>query len=374
MKKNFSWLKNKGCISLIILIIVGGTLWYFGVNSFCDLIEKVLKLDFLIVWLVSTLAIYMVYAISYFYFQKESIIKSHDDILYKLGHDITRLFSWLFSMECLLFVLVGATVAFVVVIINNFSELKDGKLQLTAFTLNLALCTLIPTLISRIVAKSHLDGIIEKKLETELNNFKTSLYGIRRDKGHSCRMSAELLYQNAEKEGSARNAIWSIGWASEAITQYLLIKDDYINVKERVIECMESIYKSFGLIKGDKQEIKHRDLVSVLTMYSLLNHYCWVEDMERSVREKLRKTYQKERGVTGITKKDEKEKIEKEIEKEVANTVIPINDVIKYFYDNREDKTKISGYACRITGMNGRFNKKIECEADNIIHNLENGK
>lgn len=304
-----------------------------------------------------------------YYFRKESL-KKYDSKYEKIGSDLIFLFSWFFSVEGLLLVLVGATVAFIVVVINNFCNIGSEKLQLTAFTLNLALCTLIPTLISRMVAKSHLDEIIEKKLEKELNNFKTSLYGIRRDKGHSCRMSAELLYQNAEKGGNVRNAIWSIGWASEAITQYLLIKDDYINAKERVMECLENIYKSYEVINGKKNEIKHRDLVSVLTMYSLLNHFCWVEDMERSVREKQRKELLKEMNITSGRTEPE---IETEIEEKIKKKVIPLTNIIQYFYDNREDKTKVSGYACRITGMNGRFNKKIESEANNIIRNLESG-
>ena len=360
-EKNTCWAKVKNWYSknsLYLCVIVFLLFVYFIVYyCFTDKIkstepENLLKNNYIITAAVTFLFLGGISILSY-YFRKEAM-KKYNSIFEKLGSDITHLFIWLFSVEGLLFVLVGVVVSFMVIFICNFSNIGEGKLQLTAFTLNLALCTLIPTLISRIVAKSHLNEIIEKKLETELNSFKTSLYNIRRDKGHSCRMSAVLLYQNAKKEddisNDISNAIWSIGWASEAITQYLLIKDDYNNAKERVKECMTNIFKSYEIICSEEAKVQdndkvninilHRDLISVLTMFTLLKHYCLAEDIERSA--------QKE-----------------------AKSTTTIDGIAKFFYDHRENLTKISGYSCRITGMKGDFNRKIETEADSIIQSYE---
>ena len=336
---------------IFVWVIVGSLLYKYDIKSWKLFDQNVIKTDFvfyLIFSLIIVVLFVLIIDIIYFYFNKDKAILRRGDISYRIGYDITRLFSWFFSVDGLLLVLVGTVVAIIVTLICNFCSLKDGdRLSLTAFTLNISLAALIPSLISRIVAKNHLDKIIEEKLETELNNFKTSLSGIRRDKAHASRMSAVLLYQNAKEittqaEDSTKNAIWSIGWASDAITQYLLIKDDYNHAKERIIECTIYIYNSYSLIdESSSVEIKYRDCISVLTMFALLKHFCWVYDIETSLDEQLKKGKE-------------------------------IKDIVAYFYNNRENKeSKISGWFCRITGMNDEFNRNLESEAENIIQSFE---
>ena len=311
--------------------------------------------------------------VRYHYFRDEALIRHNNSKLDKIGYDLTQMFSWLFPADALLVILVGAVLILVIFVIFNITEscCNENKIELTALTLTITMSTLIPFLISRIVAKSHLDEIIEKKLETELNNFKTSLYGIRRDKGHSCRMSAELLCQSASAEikNNKVNAIWSIGWASEAITQYLLIRDKYNNAKERIIECLESIYKAYKIIKDHKGSVKHRDIISLLTMYSLLKRYCMLDDIKDSVIEKKKKEYKKAIEEEGKVK--DKDKIEEIINKRIEDEIVPIEYILQYFYKNREEKKKLSGSLCRITGMPNDFNREIESEAESTIQSLE---
>lgn len=282
----------------------------------------------------------------YRYYKRKEAVRRHKDIYEKIGYDLTRILSWFFSVEGLLVILIGVIIACLYHVC--FCEKEYKNLELLSFTLNISLATLIPTIISRIIAKNHLNEIIEEKIEKELNNFTSSLYNIRRDKGHSCRMSAVLLYQNAMERNNRKveNAIWSIGWASEAITQYLLIKENYTHAQERCIDCMEIIINSYNIIKkpnGNKEiEIKQRDMISVLTMYSLLKYFCYVELVEKA-----------------IYKKSEER--------------ICVKDIVKTFYSTYKNncKNKITGHQCRITGMNENFNRNIEAEAEIVINDLE---
>ncbi len=330
-----------------------------------------------IISIIIPILIFPITLVWYHYCREEALIKHNNSRYNKIGYDLTQMCSWLFSADALLFILVGAVLTLVVFVIFYVTESSsnDNKIELTALTLTITMSTLIPFLISRIVAKSHLNEIIEKKLEAELNNFKTSLYSIRRDKGHSCRMSAELLCQSAsaEKKNNVDNAIWSIGWASEAITQYLLIRDKYNNAKERITECMESIYKSYMIIKDQKGSVKHRDIISLLTMYTLLKKYCMLDDIKDSVIEKKKKEYKKVIREEGKVK--DKDKIEEIINKRIEDEIVPIEHILQYFYKNREEKKKLSGNLCRITGMNDDdFNREVESEAECIIKSLEERK
>ena len=102
------------------------------------------------------------------------------------------------------------------------------------------------------------------------------------------------------------------------------------------------IYNSYSLIdESSSVEIKYRDCISVLTMFALLKHFCWVYDIETSLDDQLKKGKE-------------------------------IKDIVAYFYNNRENKeSKISGWFCRITGMNDEFNRNLESEAENIIQSFE---
>lgn len=253
--------------------------------------------------------------------------------LRKTGYDITLLFTWLFSADGLFAILTGAILVLIAFFVHNFSNKNDNQLQLAALTLTISLSALIPSLISRIVAKNQLNDIIEEKLEKELNKFKTSLDSIRKDKGHSCRMSAALLYQIAhnsnDNEEKRTNAIWSIGWAAQAIIQYLLIMDKYPHATKRIEECGNKYIKGANEILSDFKviHIKNEDLISVITMYALNKHFCLGDTI----------------GEADIKKIAEK------------------------FYSYRDKKRDISGASCRITGMDDEFNRTLESEADEII-------
>lgn len=109
---------------------------------------------------------------------------------------------------------------------------------------------------------------------------------------------------------------------------------------------MEIIINSYNIFKktnGKKEiEIKQRDMISVLTMYSLLKYFYYVELVEEA-----------------IYKKSEER--------------ICVKDIVKTFYSTYKNncKNKITGHQCRITGMNENFNRNIEAEAEIVINALE---
>ncbi len=273
------------------------------------------------------------------YLRKDAVDK-HKTLFGKVGYDITHVFSWIFSANGLLFLIGGVTISFVVFIMTKWNNLTTGggsdKVQLTAFTLTISLSALIPSLIAKIVAKNQLNDIIDDKLEKELDKFKTSLYNIRKDKGHSCRMSAALLLQNAEilkGEEKIKNATWSIGWASEAIIQYLLIKDKYPHALKRIEECGKYIYRANNILSTSPRisSIKSEYMISILTMYALNKLFCFGDTIGN------------------------------------AN----INQIAKDFYNYRDKNKDFTSSSCRITGMGDEFNKKLESEVDTIISSFE---
>lgn len=327
-----------------VLVLFG--CFYFGFKKIGnnDIVSWISEPDFSLVTLPLVLKLFIALAsfgliclVSFYYDNDKTNTKKMRGLcLHKTGYDITCLLSWLFSADGLFSILVGAILLLIIFFICNFNNIKDNQLQLTALTLTISLSALIPSLISRIVAKNQLNDIIEDKLEKELNKFKTSLYDIRKDKGHSCRMSATLLYQNAKRSDSEEkrtNAIWSIGWAAEGIIQYLLIRDQYSNAGNRINECGERIYESYQLLDlPDGNPIKRENVISVITMYALNKYYCLGDNIGNA----------------------------------------DIRGIAKVFYLSRENESDISGASCRITGMPDDFNRDIEAEVDEIIRGFNN--
>lgn len=210
------------------------------------------------------------------------------DLLQDAGEGVAKLLSWLFSVNGLFLLLVGSILALVVFILENqelFKSDEVNSLQLITVVLTLVCSTLIPTMISRIIAKSQLDEIIEGKMENEFEKYRSTLFSIRRDKGHASRMSAVLLEQLAASKdanndpdlGAKENAAWAVGWASDAIIQYLLIKDNYDNALKNSADCFLVISKAIShLVSSDSLlsgKIKFNDFKTLLTMHSLLQYY-----------------------------------------------------------------------------------------------------
>ena len=325
MEKKKMFIECPLYIITAIIIFTGG---FYLITNFMQEKKESWFLP-VIVTIVGIVIILSAWSLIHYHYFRKGAIKNHQNEYEKFGYDITRLLSWFFSVDALFVYLVAAIVTLIAYVILNE---KTVGTELTGLTLTVSLSALIPFLISRIVAKSQLEEIIETKLENELNRFKTSLYNIRKDKGHSSRMSAALLLQNAvkskSKEEKNKNAIWSIGWASEATIQYLLIKEQYSHAIDRIKECGDYIYDAFSILSlSEKDTIKSENIISVLTMYALHKHFC-LGDI--------------------INKAD-------------------IKQIARQLYLHRDKTYDISGSSCRITGMDDEFNRTLESEADEII-------
>ena len=378
MKKKSLWI-----ISFITFFILWGfvmtALALSGIKSWSELISKISELNIFIypfISLILTLLIYIVFSIVYFYYYQEKIIKPHRDLFYKVGYDITHLFSWLFSANGLLFLITCTIILLIIFVIIKGKDLGTGESQFIALTLSITLATIIPSFISKILAKGEIESIIDEKLNKTLDKFNTSLSNIRRDKAHASRMSAVLLCQMALQQKNAadkepddeiieglyqnaiKNAAWSIGWASEAIIQYLLIQETYSNAIERSEELLrEYIYESKKCIescrellrRGGKQIefVRFRDLKSLLTMHAIITYYGELKRIK--------------------SKEDEKIIIIDNVEDFLKGIEVIFFQII----DNNEEPV---AHDCGITGMRPKFNKEIEKIAEDIIQAAKNEK
>lgn len=296
-------------------------------------------------------------------------------ILTQIGQDLSKLLSWLFSVNGLFVLLVGAVISGVVFIVLHRSEsTNDVGIQGLTITLTLTLAALIPILISRIVAKNQLNEIIEQKLDKELLRYKASLTNIRRDKGHASRMSASLLEQMADFSSSTaadreKNAAWSIGWAADAIIQYVLIRDEYSNALIRSAECISIIRrvanKHLHVSSGPETpspseiqtRIKPRDLKSILTMHSLLVHYGLVGILNNRV---LNYLYQE----------DENSRSNPVDSFSLENLLTNVEVLFYSKYKEQNEKEINFSSFCSITGMPADFNIELNKLAVVIVEKI----
>jgi len=314
-------------------------------------------LHFFTSFILITLPTLAIYKLAQYYFMegtsKENKV-THD----RIGYDLTRLLSWLFSANGLLSLITCAIVSLIIFVIVKGVGTGGAESQLVAITLSVSLATIIPSFISKILAKGEIESIIDEKINKALDNFNTSLYNIRRDKAHASRMSAVLLYQMASQQketalkenygkeehftNAIKNAAWSIGWASDAIIQYLLIKEKYDNAIKRSEELItDYITKSYECIKSCRDNstnpnlkiVRLRDLTSLLTMHALIRYYHVFRNIKND---------------------------NKDIE-----TIL--TDIEAVFYDILEFNEEPAAHDCGITGMNSEFNNEIRSIAEDII-------
>lgn len=293
----------------------------------------------------------------------------------QIGKDIGRGLSWLFSVNGLFLVLVASVVAVVFLIVKQSGAGAGGdKLQLLSITLTITLSALIPTMISRIVARNQLNEIIDQKLDSELQKYKAQLFNIRRDKGHASRMSAVLLEQMADSSvpGAKQqicqdNAAWSIGWASDAIIQYVLIRDVYANAVKNSAACLNIINKAASHITLENEmilsNIKLSDLKSILTMHSLIEQCNLTDSLQ---------------GEAIIQRKDVKVGDENNTSCLLAynkefNLLNSLETIEKAFYRKMVKQAttlNFNGF-CSITGMPTEFNDELNKYAEQIIHQMQ---
>lgn len=260
---------------------------------------------------------------------------------------IYRFSLWLVTVDGIFALLTAAIVAALakVTICGD-----SGKFELQTIAIIVAISALIPSMISKIIAKNQIKEIVDEKFEKELSKFNASLLDIRREKGHSSRMSATLLNQMAgvstsDKE-KLQNAAWSIGWASDAIIQYLLVMPHYSNALKRCSECIDIIQRDYDIISGDKKsftddiKLHARDLVRLVIMHSLLELL----------------------GHNDI----------KGIEYSVVDVPDLLQDIEVIFSQHIEGGATISSNRCTITGKPEDFNKEIQEKAKTIIENFTN--
>lgn len=270
---------------------------------------------------------FVVFALSnliiYYFYKRVRDSKKYQFKCYKIGEDLSKILSWFFSANGLLFILAITIVSLIVFIMCNFDSLAKsegkGDLQLIAITITISLSAIIPAVISKILARGEIVSIIEDKLKQELKEYDISLYNLRRDKAHASRMSAVFLFQLASQQKelalgkdsesinkdnlqlALKNATWSVGWASVAVSQYILVRDqepeadtlckelmnEYFSKYENLItECLESY-------DNDKEIFRSRDFTSLVIMHALIKHFRYLKSYEETI-SKLEKLFVKE--------------------------------------------------------------------------------
>lgn len=163
--------------------------------------------------------------------------------------------------------------------------------DLTIITISFTFAAIIPYIISKSIAKSEIEKIIDERFDGRFNNiaskYNTSIFALRKSTAHSRRITAELL----SKQPGKSNEEWALGWAAEGIISYILIRETYDKSMKYARECGEIIKKEFEKINkaedtgktrnngvpentDDNPEDKdrhRRTLRSILTMHSLMN-------------------------------------------------------------------------------------------------------
>ena len=300
------------------------------------------------------------------------------NIFVEFGYHANRLIAWLFSVNGLFIILVFAVLWLVYFMVTNASALSnDGGnsvLQLLTVTLTVALSTLIPTLVSRMTSRNQLQEIVDQKIESEIQKYKTSLNEIRKDKGHSCRMSATLLEQWAHSYKESNQTIiateyaaWSIGWASNAITQYLLIQQQYENARKNSAFCLNIIIKAANDISEEAQNVnvKFSDFQSLITMHALVNYYNLLSLLQ-SEANKMREKDTLSSNANGNVIGEASEK----------NLDATIKELETWFLKhlNPADKASIRVGFCKITGMSKEFNDELDPYISEIIGQYNTSK
>ncbi len=152
--------------------------------------------------------------------------------------------SFLAILDCAILLLLGALIALVVGVISKTIDIQSEETSaFTIMSFTLALAGLIPYLISRTIAKSEIDKIVDEKVgalfnqkikELEDRN-NTSLYNLTKQSGHSARIIAKFLKDSPKKEEHP----WAIGWASQSLIRYMQI--NYTPESRFYTDCLNII-------------------------------------------------------------------------------------------------------------------------------------
>ncbi len=335
---------------------------FYWVEDICSRIDTISLIC--LIFIVSAL---LIYYFNEFQSKKKGIFE-------QIGYDISNLIAWIFSVNGLFALLVCTVIVLVGYMITQAKDLSHSGssdvLQLLTVTLTVALSTLIPTLVSRMVSRNQVHELVEKKVDGEVEKYKTSLNEIRKDKGHSCRMSATMLEQlahsNINKLDTTYYAAWSIGWAASAIIQYLLILPHYENARKNSAYCLNVINKAGNDIKTDATaNVKFSDFQSFLTMHALMTHYNLILPLQsEAIAMRSDDSFESSKG--GVV----------QWEKQVAAFDDIFIAIESWLYNHLEenDKRAVRPGFCQITGMQKEFNDQLDKYVIDIIEKLNDTK
>lgn len=181
-------------------------------------------------------------------------------------------FSLLTLLDVAMLVLFGALIALVVAVtMGKISINDDNSTAYVIITFTLTMAALIPYLISRTIAKSEIDNMVDEKVgklfnqkiaELEQAN-NTSLYNLTKQSAHSARITADML-----KKG---NTGWAIGWASQSLIRYMQINYNpasgfYGDCMKIISECLNKTPSSDDANKGEDNKLD-RAYTDLLDMY-----------------------------------------------------------------------------------------------------------
>lgn len=184
-------------------------------------------------------------------------------------------FSLLTLLDVAMLVLFGALIALVVAVtMGKISITDDNSTAYVIITFTLTMGALIPYLISRSIAQSEINKLVDEKVEIlfkqkiedleEVNN--TSLYNLTKQSAHTARMMAHMLENNHEPE-------WAIGWASQSLIRYMQInykpKSNFYKDCLRII--MNATPDKDKALTTEQQNRLNRSLIDLFDMYLLYN-------------------------------------------------------------------------------------------------------
>lgn len=306
-------MENKSnCIARCLLCITTGIITFMGFIYFiwkispCYQSNDYWGLLFTLSIVGFILLTVSVCSLIYYYFRKDATRK-FDTILDKIGSDITHIFSWLFSVNGFLFIILCAIVALVCFFICRFWNIcgccsgnNIQELQLTALTLTISLAAIIPTIITKIIAQKEIESVVDKKLDqkrrTDKKTIKKNLETAHKNTAHSSRMNANILFQIADQqkrdadtltdtnakellyEKALENYFWAIGWGAKAIAQYFFIIESYpegiTTFCTEIIEFLDVLKKKISgeeeFEKLKNKNVRRRDLKSVIQAHAFI--------------------------------------------------------------------------------------------------------
>ena len=183
--------------------------------------------------------------------------------------------SFLAILDCAILLLLGALIALVVGVISKTIDIQSEETSaFTIMSFTLALAGLIPYLISRTIAKSEIDKIVDEKVgalfnqkikELEDRN-NTSLYNLTKQSGHSARIIAKILMTPTDTGDKP----WAVGWASQSLIRYMQINykpesEFYSDCTKIIADCLPRPNEQTE--NNDKWTRANIDLLDMFLLY-----------------------------------------------------------------------------------------------------------